>query len=532
MPPLPLPLILTTIVIVVLPSIATFFLRLFLYQHLENLEKAVRRLINKQSSGRQPKILEELELRFHQASNQLDHVNTTALIDQVYSQEKIYGITCEQIDYWCRILPNLLLAFGLFGTFLGITGNLSQLSQAINQTNASNVNELVTELNKPLEGMSIAFVTSLTGLFFSTILTVFNWVKNTSFAKYRLFSCLEDYLDNIYQPQIQGDTRLDRIVKKMVSQQDEFLTRFGSTVRDAVEQSMGRVAKQIEEGNKEAAILAKQVYESFYNAAGTISTAASKFEHTIGELNAKAHIFKESADIFANSQFPQKLSAATADLATTQSRFSQSAAILATTIESFATILDEVQSCTQELTKLAADIHKINQSSQEVFNLHQANQTALQDIIPQLKQGANSYSKAINKLDKLEQKVVSQAENLNMVVISIKELLDSVQQHNDSSNENLSSLCQQLDNNTQGFTKLVDNVESLSTNLQDNLTLLINGIQVLHNSNSVLIIQHEKIGDRLIESMNELTNFKSINNLSVSTNNQSQSDNVPFQNMG
>jgi hypothetical protein len=528
MPPLPLPLILTTIVLVFLPSIATLFLRFFLYQHLENLEKAVRRLINKQSSGRQPKILEELERRFHQASNQLDHVNTTALIDQVYSQEKIYGITCEQIDYWCRILPNLLLAFGLFGTFLGITGNLSQLSQAINQTNASNVNELVTELNKPLEGMSIAFVTSLTGLFFSTTLTVWNWVKNTSFAKYRLFSCLEDYLDNIYQPQIQGDTRLDKIVKRMVSQQDEFLTRFGSTVRDAVEQSMGRVAKQIEQGNREAAILAKQVYESFYQAAGTISTAATKFEHTIGELNAKAHIFKESADIFAKSQFPQKLSAATADLATTQSRFSQSAAILANTIESFATILDEVQSCTQELTKLTAGIHNINQSSLEIFNLHQANQASLQDIIPQLKQGANSYSKAINKLDKLDQKVVSQAENLNMVVISIKELLDSVQQHNDSSNENLSSLCQKLDNNTQGFTKLVGNVEGLSTNLKENLTLLINEIQVLHNSNSVLIMQHEKIGDHLIDSMNELTKFKSINNLPISTNNQSQSDDINF----
>lgn len=528
MPSLPLPLILTTIVIVFIPSLATFFLRFSLYQHLQNLEKTVRKLINKQSPGKKPKILEELEMRFHQASNQLDHVNTAALIDQVYSQEKIYGITCEQIDYWCRILPNLLLAFGLFGTFFGITTNLSELSQAINQTNASNVNELVAELNKPLEGMSIAFVTSLTGLFFSTTLTVFNWLKNTSFAKYRLFSCLEDYLDNIYQPQIQGDTRLDRIVKRMVSQQDEFLTRFGSTVRDAVEQSMGRVAKQIEAGNKEATLLAKQVYESFYNAAGTISSAATKFEHTIGELNAKAHVFKESAEIFAKSQFPQKLSAATADLVTTQSKFSESAASLATTIESFATILSELQSSTQELTKLSADIRNINQTALEVFNLHQSNQTSLQDIIPQLKQGANSYSKAINKLDKLEQKVVNQAENLDNVVISIKELLNSVQQHNDRSNQKLTSLCQELDNNTQGFTNLVGNIESLSTNLKDNLTLLIKEIQVLHNSNNILITQHEKIGDRLIENMKELTKFTSTNNLPISTNNQSTSDDIPF----
>ncbi|MBC1258899.1 hypothetical protein GNE54_26145, partial [Trichormus variabilis V5] len=158
----------------VIPSVITIFLRFKLYQHLVSLEEKVRRLINRQSRGQQPKILEELESRFQQASNNLDQVNTVALIDQVYSREKINGFTCEQIDYWCRILPNLLLAFGLLGTFFGITSNLAEISQTINQNNSNNVNDLVSALNKPLEGMSIAFVTSLTGLLFSSILTVFN----------------------------------------------------------------------------------------------------------------------------------------------------------------------------------------------------------------------------------------------------------------------------------------------------------------------------------------------------------------------
>ena len=466
MPPVPSYLIFITLVLVVLPTIATIFLRLALYQYLLLLEEKVRRLISRQSPGQQPKILEELERRFREASRNLDQVNTAALIDQVYSQEKVWGFTCEQIDYFCRILPNLLLAFGLLGTFLGITLNLATLSQTINQTNISNVSNLVVELKKPLEGMSIAFTTSLTGLLFSTFLTIFNWLKNTSFAKYRLICSLEDYLDNIYHPQIQGDTRLDKIVKQMVSQQDEFLTRFGDTVRDAVEKSIGSVAKQIADGNKEAADLAKQVYEGFYQAAGTISGAANEFEHAITELNAKSHIFKQSAEIFANSQFPQKLSAATVNLTTMQERFSQSAASLAQTTQLIETALIEVQHCSQELTNLAVDIKKANQTSIQVLDLHQNNQNSLSEIIPQLKQGATSFSKAINKLDKLEQRITNKADTLTQLLEVVKSYTEQVNLAIEALGDRLIlNLSQEIGSNNQQVKAVMVNFEEYANQL-------------------------------------------------------------------
>ncbi|ABA21471.1 hypothetical protein Ava_1849 [Trichormus variabilis ATCC 29413] len=507
MPPIPHYLTFITVILVVIPSVITIFLRFKLYQHLVSLEEKVRRLINRQSRGQQPKILEELESRFQQASNNLDQVNTVALIDQVYSREKINGFTCEQIDYWCRILPNLLLAFGLLGTFFGITSNLAEISQTINQNNSNNVNDLVSALNKPLEGMSIAFVTSLTGLLFSSILTVFNWLKNTGFAKYRLISSLEDYLDNIYQPEIQGDTRLDKIVNRMVSQQDEFLTRFGSTVRDAVEQSLGNVAKQIAQGNKEASDLAKQVYESFYQAAGTISTAASEFDHSIQELNAKSQIFKQSAEIFERSQFPQQLSAATADLSSIQLKFSQSATSLADTVKSFATVLSEVQSCNQELIKIGLDIQKVNQTSLQVFDLHQSNQDALTEIIPQLKQGTTSFSRAINKLGKLEERIVDKADSFNTVEVTLRELLLSVNQYTEKANSGLSNVSKKLEDNNLSVNNLVSNVEELIKQITFDLNTLINEIHSLQNSNNALFVKHEKVGDHLIEAMNKLNNI-------------------------
>ena len=164
---LPPYLIFIIFVLVIIPSIVTIFFRIALYRYLTDSADKVQVLIKRGIRGKQPEIVEKLEQRFNEDSGKLEQMNTGALIDQIYSQEKVNGLTCEQIDHFCQILPNLLLAFGLLGTFSGITINLTALSQTINQTNASDVTSLVTELKQPLAGMSIAFTTSLTGLFFS-----------------------------------------------------------------------------------------------------------------------------------------------------------------------------------------------------------------------------------------------------------------------------------------------------------------------------------------------------------------------------
>lgn len=147
-------LIAVSVVIIVIPSLVSTVFRLLLYQYLRGLAREVQRLIQNQSQGLQTnKVISTLERRFKLASNQLDQVNTSALIDQVYSQQKLKGLSLDQIDYFCRIIPNLLLAFGLIGTFVGITFNLYTLSQTLNQTNAADINALVEDLKQPLAGI-------------------------------------------------------------------------------------------------------------------------------------------------------------------------------------------------------------------------------------------------------------------------------------------------------------------------------------------------------------------------------------------
>ena len=509
MPAIPLYLIVITLFLVVIPSVITIVIRIYLYRYLIDLTNKVQRLIKTGIRGVQPKIIQTLEDRFEQASKQLEQVNTAALIDQIYSQETIKGFTCEQIDYLCRILPNLLLAFGLLGTFLGITINLSTLSQTINQANASDVSNLVTALKKPLEGMSIAFTTSLTGLFFSALVTVFNFIFNSGLAKYRLISSLEDYLDNVYFPEVQGDTRLDKIVNKMVSQQDEFLTNFGKTVREAVEQSMGNVAKQIADGNKETTDLARQVYEKFDAAAGTISRAADEFKSSMSALNTTSQIFKQSAETFNQSEFPLKLSLATVDLGNTQQKFSESATSLAATTELIINALIEIENSSQSLINLGEEIKSMNQTSIQVLELHQNNQNLLSEIIPQLHAGANSYEKATSKLDDLDQRVGDKFNNFDQLITAMSQLLENVKTY---TTELISTVSTETENSSQSLISLAEEIKAMNQtsiqvldshqNNQNLLTEIIPGLQQGANSYEKAVNKLDNLDQRVRDKVN------------------------------
>jgi hypothetical protein len=78
----------------------------------------------------------------------------------------------------------------LLGTFWGITGNLYDLSQTIDKA-SGDITNLITQLQTPLQNMGIAFITSLTALFFSSLLTILNLRWNTNLAKSVLVTSLD-----------------------------------------------------------------------------------------------------------------------------------------------------------------------------------------------------------------------------------------------------------------------------------------------------------------------------------------------------
>ena len=353
---IPAPLIFFAIVLVILPTIAAVLLRYALYRHLKSLLNKTRRLLGGGKLESTPKIIARLEQRFVDSTVNPDQFNTASVIEGAYGNEKFYflglSLSCEFIDNICRTLPNLLLSFGLLGTFLGITFNLSSLSQTITQIDINDVSNLVEELNAPLQGMGVAFTTSLIAIACSSCLSVLNLLWNTRVAKASLLSHIEDYIDNVFLPKIQPVSSLESAISQFSQDFDGMVHRLGATI----EESMTKAFIKIE---------------------------------------SSATTFQQAANTLDNSRFPEKLDAATNNLAIAQNQFSQSSLVLQKSTQTFDRNLDSMQRLTKKFLELNQQVGNINQQYATLVNLNQqknlVEQSGLKDIQQEL-------AKLVNKL--------------------------------------------------------------------------------------------------------------------------------------
>jgi exonuclease VII small subunit len=400
---IPLETKIATLFLVILPAIAVFLLRLSLHKKLQEINNRISRLlVGGKEEGIQPEIVKRLRTRYQNASQKLEHVNTLALIDSIYKDEQLrfssFKIQFDRADAITRALPNLLIAFGLIGTFLGITSNLTNISEIVTGFSDSNQNisGLVQKLQSPLQDMGIAFSSSLFGLFFGSILTIANTILNTSIAKNQLISSLEDYLDNIYKPTVEGNTRLDTAIDRMVKQQQEFLTRFHENVGAALERSFGKAANQIAEECGRINQIAENVYTNFSNAAGTISTGATRFQQAANSLESQTknladylyefksgvETFRVSAERLEKNNIVQNLDRVLAELNTSQQAFTNSTHTLENSLEG-------ITSSNQTAAELAEKVYQSLHTS--ISSMDNASTT--------IERSANTFSIAVTSME-------------------------------------------------------------------------------------------------------------------------------------
>ena len=535
-------LIVLTLVLVIFPTVLAVGIRITLYKHLQKSTAKVKRLIRGKSRGVQPKIVSNLENRFKIASNQLDDVNTAALVDSLYHAEKFTfmskSLSCEKWDYFVRVLPNLLLAFGLLGTFLGITLNLTGISTLIDINNVD-VQSLGEKLKTPLESMGIAFITSLIGLACSSLLTVINLIFNTNLAKANLISSLEDYLDNT----VKGNSRLDKAVNRMVDTQETFLTNFHNEVTKVLQSSLREVAKEIAERNQETAKLVTQVCERLTETAGTLSTGATTFHRSAFELNEQVPIitqanreftqssqelknsvllFKQASELIEKSNFSGNIERFTASLAETQGRFSQSTAILEQNI-------GEIISSNKRANDLAEQVYlNIQESSQKLQNSALGFLEASEKI--ESSQFADKLVQATADLMTAHQQFADSTTDLNQSTQSLASLTQDFQRSMTTMVElgiKITDLNQKsetiLEQNQQ---RSVTEQEKLS-NIQGELVKLIETVKTYQDSfNS----ESKQLGNQLINRLDERLSQTSDKILTASHGIERSSNNLDVTN--
>jgi methyl-accepting chemotaxis protein len=378
----------TKLLILVLSAItfAVILLRFSLYKELKKINSRTSRLLLTNSEeGIQPPIIDRLKNRYKKAGQNLEQVNTIALIDSTYKEETIsfvnFKIQYDQAEGITKVLPNLLIAFGLIGTFWGITNNLNNISAVVTTLNQGNtdITGLVQGLKKPLQDMGVAFSASLVGILLGSVVTMANTIWNTNIAKHQLTATLEDYLDNVYKITVEGNTRLDKAIDRMVHQQEEFLSRFHENVGRALELSFGKAANQISEECGRINKIAEYVYTNFSNAAGTISTGATTFQqaansldhqtknlaNSLGEFKNGVNIFGTTVAQLEKNNIVQNLDRILIEIKTTEQGFVKSTQSLLSTQQGFTQssqslqgYIEEIKSSNKETSQLAHQVYE------------------------------------------------------------------------------------------------------------------------------------------------------------------------------
>ena len=385
---LPPYLIFIAIVLVVLPTIVAIFLRFSLYSHLQYLRSKVRKLKGGIRQGRQPKIIEKLEQRFEQIdTTKIENVNTVAVVESLYSQEHFrflfLPLPCESIGHFTRVLPNLLLSFGLLGTFLGITINLASISQTISQVEIEDVRSLVQQLNQPLQGMGIAFITSLVAVASSAFLTVVNLSWNTNIAKTSVINSLEDYVDNVYLPYLPSENPTEKAVDRLISEFSSFLERFGSTFEDSIAHSIAEPVEKLVAESAQINELAKKVYNGLLESSVSIENSAREFQ--------------QAASIMEESRFAEKLTSATNDLSIAQNQFSQSSLVLKKSTQSIEQGLETLQKSANNILNMSEGITNLNKQYAEMVNMSKERSEVEKESLEEIK---SELAQLLSKLTK------------------------------------------------------------------------------------------------------------------------------------
>lgn len=436
-----LPLVIFAGAIILLPTLLAILLRIRLHGYLTGLVKQVDMLpeATPSSSRRSPPgIVKRLEHRFQAASIKLDRVNTPALIDGLYSEERFtwlgLRLQCEKVEYFSRTLPNLLLNFGLLGTFLGISINLISLNQQLTETqqvDTSQATDVIRLLQGPLEGMSIAFMTSLVAVFCSSFLVLVNIFWNTGLLRNKLISSLEDYLDNTLHPEIDNRERLDKALSQMVNLQRTTLTTIESAVRERVEQYLQQVADTIAQANLRSTEIAEQIYQRYLGSAEILSTSTQRFEQSLGQMGSTLDRFEQIAQALNQVDLPQRLAAAATDLTQVQGQFVGAVAQLLQVVQGMESYSRDLHRSSQTLGVMAEQMGVANQRMAQLLDQGQGSQHALKELVPQIAAQASGFQEqmggittVVQGLQGLEEKIETRSAYLSDIQGELTRLIE------------------------------------------------------------------------------------------------------------
>jgi hypothetical protein len=469
-------------------------IRIVLRKDLENLISQAKKLISERDVTLKHPIIQEAEKRIDTYENRADKFNASVIIDQIYSRNKLGIASRDSWDFMCRSFPNVLISLGLLGTFVGITSNLSSI-QGILRNSTGTTEQITAQLQEPLNGMATAFGSSLIALVCGIALTFVNLFFNTTVAKYRFLSLLEDYL-NSKAPSTPTGAFLTEIQGSLRSFRQEMVSIFKNEIAQAIGNSFTSQIAQITEENRRLTANLNSLVTGFRDSATQISDSSFAFQYAAG--------------ILSSSELPSSIDNFSVTIEKVTSVFEETSSSIANSSKQF-------QEATQKLDAHSENSIGLYQTLSELIQITQSNQETLLQAMPtiqketevlvstvdlirviqsNLEESANNFDAKSKDSILIKDELIKLTKNVKSLTEKITEKLyqglDFESLHED--NQKIIDLLQEINTNPNAFDK--NTQFNPSTQLQDNylsesLLTISNDLQKV-----TLILSEKRDSDR------------------------------------
>lgn len=209
----------------------------------------------------------------------IKEINTIAIIEKNMNQ---YLSKLNIAERFIMKSSGLMIVFGLVGTFFGLTLSISELVSLLSTTNEAvlgDVNTITGGLLSSINGMSVAFVTSLFGITASIIVNILTILVGNTDTKDHYIAVIEEYLDNAL-----GEKSVD------MTQVDES----GKTPLEVAFESLGqRLADSMDEVTSAMSYRLTVASNNMKETSDAIEKSMTKFDKSIQQFSENIRDFSE-----------------------------------------------------------------------------------------------------------------------------------------------------------------------------------------------------------------------------------------------
>lgn len=182
-------------------------------------------------------LLDDIVSDYKKANKSKVTVNTYAIVESNMSTHWHMILLGERFQ---KTAVSLMIILGLMGTFFGLTLSVDKLVDVLA---SSDLTDIVSPLTYSVQGMAVAFNTSLFGIGGSVVLTVIKMIFSVEQKREDIAIYIEDYLDNTIAKAFAEEkfNEYDKLVQAMENVFKEFGTQVSVTFTDVVKASTAKI---------------------------------------------------------------------------------------------------------------------------------------------------------------------------------------------------------------------------------------------------------------------------------------------------